>query len=80
MLCTFGPPDKRRPYWILKFEDADMADMHFGDNEAEAIKAFRRYEVTWNCTLMTTAQLPNSRRPQTGVDDASCAHGDSAEV
>jgi len=53
-LCTFGPPAQRRPHWILRFEDAEMADMHF-DDEDEAMARFDRCSQTWNCTLFVTA-------------------------
>lgn len=54
ILCTFGPPSERRRHWILKFEDADVDDMHF-DQEYEAHDAFRRYSDCWTCTLFVTA-------------------------
>lgn len=55
-LCTFGQPAERKPQWILKFEDADVGDMHF-DDEVEAIENFKRFTVTYNCTLFVTAAL-----------------------
>jgi hypothetical protein len=53
MLCTFGPPNERKKRFILRFEDADKADMHF-DDEAEAVAMFRRCELNWTCTLFGT--------------------------
>lgn len=55
-LCTFGPPTERRRRWILKFEDADVDDMHFEERE-EAERAWRRYSDAWTCTLFVTAKI-----------------------
>jgi hypothetical protein len=51
-LASFGHAQK--PFWILKFEDADRGEMHFG-NEEDAHRAFESHSVTWNCTLFETA-------------------------
>jgi hypothetical protein len=55
-LCTFGPPAERCSRFILKFEDVDVADMHF-TNRSEAIRAFRSFEGMWTCTLFGTVEL-----------------------
>lgn len=75
ILCTFGPPNERQRYWILKFEDADVGDMHFKD-EVEAMQAFRKFEVTYTCTLFVTASYDESLKycPWCGVvHTAMCA-------
>lgn len=56
-LCTYGPPNERKPTWIVKFEDASRGEAHF-DNEREAILFFLRASNSWNCTLLTTAHIP----------------------
>ena len=55
MLCTFGPPLERQRRWVLTFEDADVEDMHF-DNEDEAMQKFKVMSDMWNCTLLVTAE------------------------
>jgi hypothetical protein len=40
----------------LKFEDADVGDMHFND-KTEAVAAFKRFETAWCCTLLVTAEM-----------------------
>jgi len=55
-LCTFGPPSERTKYWILKFEDYDVGDMHF-TVEPDAMRAFERYSQTYTCTLFVTAEF-----------------------
>lgn len=59
-LCTYGPPNERQQYWILKFEDADVDDMHFRNSD-EAYAAFRRYTTAWNCTLFCIAELNDAQ-------------------
>jgi hypothetical protein len=59
-LCTFGPPGERKRLWILMFEDRDMGDMYF-NAEAEALAAFERCAVTWNCTLFSTVDDRGAR-------------------
>lgn len=56
MLCTFGPPDERKQTWVLVFEDNDMGDCVF-KNEEDAMTAFKRAADNWNCTLLVTAEL-----------------------
>ncbi len=56
-LCTFGVPGERKRHWILKFEDADLGDMHF-DDACAAHTEFERAETNWNCTLYVTATRP----------------------
>lgn len=53
-VCTFGIPAERKRHWILKFEDADVGDMHFDDEEM-AHDQFKQCSVNWNCTLFVTA-------------------------
>lgn len=62
-LCTFGPPAERERRWILKFEDADVGDMHFAA-EPDAMRAFERYSGAYTCTLFVTAMFvdPDQRR------------------
>jgi hypothetical protein len=60
-ICTFGPPKERRRRWIIKFEDADMGEMHF-DNEHEAITKFKKCSMAWTCTLFVTATIGPARR------------------
>lgn len=61
MLCTYGPPGERKRLWILKFEDADVADMHF-DSEDEALETFRRKSDSWTCTLLSTHEIQAEAR------------------
>lgn len=63
MLCTDGPIANRERRWILKFEDADMGDMHF-DNESEAMRNWDRAKDNWTCTLFVTAEFVQQPRPQ----------------
>lgn len=60
-LCTFGPPAERERRWILKFEDADVGDMHFAA-EPDAMRAFERYSGAFTCTLFVTATFINPDR------------------
>jgi len=53
-LCAFGPIAERRPHWLLRFEDAEMGEMHF-DSGDEAMAEYRRRSPQWNCTLYVTA-------------------------
>lgn len=62
VLCTYGPPAERKRHWILKFEDADMSDMHF-DNEEEAVKRFDRCKDAWTCTLFGTWEMDDAKEP-----------------
>ena len=55
-LCTYGPPAERKRRWILKFEDAEVGDMHFGD-EGEAMRAFATFSAAYTCTLFVTAEV-----------------------
>ena len=55
-LCTFGPPSERKRRWILKFEDADVGDMHF-NNETEAMMKWYQAKDNWTCTLFVTAEF-----------------------
>jgi hypothetical protein len=55
-LCTFGPPQERKPIWIVKFEDANRGEAHF-DNENEAIDFYLQASNSWNCTLLTTVRI-----------------------
>jgi hypothetical protein len=60
-LCTFGPPQDRRPTWIVKFEDASHGEAHF-DDEAEAIDFYLQASNSWNCTLLTTVRITDATR------------------
>ena len=66
-LCTYGVPSERKPVWIVRFEDADRGDAVFHD-EQEAIDFWLRAEGNWNCTLLTTVRVPQSKYGQS-VDD-----------
>lgn len=61
-LCTFGPPHERKRHWILKFEDADVGDMHF-DDQAEAMAAFDKHSMGYTCTLFSTVSRLLPRDP-----------------
>ena len=61
VLCTFGPPANRKRRWILKFEDRDVADMHF-DDEGEAMHAWNLAKDNWTCTLFVTAEFVKEKR------------------
>lgn len=65
MLCTFGPPQERRRRYILKFEDADMADMHF-DDKVEAVAEFLKRQGMWTCTLFGTVEIPHEQSEKPG--------------
>lgn len=53
-LASFGHAPK--PFWIIKFEDIDRGEMHFG-NEIDAHTAFEKASGGgWNCTLFETVQ------------------------
>jgi len=56
VLTTFGPPAERRRRFIIKFEDADMADMHF-ICELEATARWDRLKDHWTCTLFGTWEI-----------------------
>lgn len=60
-LCTFGPPAERKRYWILKFEDRDVGDMHF-TVEPDAMRAWDRYKDSYTCTLFVTAEFVDADR------------------
>ena len=62
-LCTFGPPEARKRHWILKFEDTDVGDMHF-DDEQEALAAFEKYQESWTCTLFGVVDLVEISGPR----------------
>lgn len=55
-LCTFGEPAKRKPKYIIIFEDAEAHNLYFDDRD-EAIKTFQRVTLNWNCTLFGTVDL-----------------------
>jgi len=55
-LCTYGPQANRKRRWILKFDDRDVADMHF-DDEGDAMRAWDRAKDNWTCTLFVTAEF-----------------------
>jgi hypothetical protein len=55
-LCTFGPPLERKRHWILKFEDTDVANMHFSV-ERDAMLAFEKFSGAYTCTLFVTAEF-----------------------
>lgn len=57
-LCTFGPKAERKRRWILKFEDADVGDMHFND-QAEAEGAFVKFSDSYTCTVNMDLTNPN---------------------
>lgn len=57
LLCTYGEPSKRKPVWMLRFEDQDKGVNVYHD-EAEAHAAFQQATLNWNCTLFVTARAP----------------------
>jgi hypothetical protein len=61
-LCTFGPRAERKRHWILKFEDADIEDMHFDDQD-EALSAFGKHSMGYTCTLFSTVSRLLPRDP-----------------
>lgn len=56
VLCTYGPPTERKARFILKFDDADVRDMHF-DDQGDAIAAYLRHTGSWTCTLFGTVEI-----------------------
>lgn len=53
------PGDMPNRVWILRFDDADVGDMIWIDEhaEADAKAAYERYSPSWNVYLFTTVEI-----------------------
>ena len=47
-------------YWVIKYDDADIPDAIFTDEEI-ATKTYRRSLQSWNCTLFMEVDLHRER-------------------
>lgn len=54
--CQSG--DKPNRIWMLIFDDQDVRQMVWTDDDAETLAraAWDRYAPAWNCTLLCTAE------------------------
>lgn len=54
------PGDRPHQVWMLRFDDNDLRDMIWTDEDAEkdARAAYERYSPTWNCYLFATVAAP----------------------
>ena len=63
-------------YWLIKFEDTDVYDLVFTDEEA-AIKTYEMKLLNWSCTLFMEVDLHRERiqaLEEALAEVVECAH------